>query len=145
MKNATLSKSMEIGLALFSTWRNTRSYSLTWRNWSPSGRSTKPNPLGRRLYRLNKLCPRLNVARHELLPLYTTSRPKRTRPTNLCRIPPCPRRHSRACRKPSATGLSQGRDGGRFRVGDFRVVYEINDKQRDVTVFHIGHRRDVYR
>ncbi len=38
-----------------------------------------------------------------------------------------------------------GRDGWRLRVGDFRVVYEIDDKQRNVTVFHIGHRRDVYR
>ena len=38
-----------------------------------------------------------------------------------------------------------GRDGWRLRVGDFRVVYEIDDKQRKVTVFHIGHRRDVYR
>ncbi len=38
-----------------------------------------------------------------------------------------------------------GRDGWRLRVGDFRVVYEIDDKQRIVIVFHIGHRRDVYR
>ena len=38
-----------------------------------------------------------------------------------------------------------GRDGWCLRVGDFRVVYEIDDKQRYVTIFHIGHRRDVYR
>ncbi|MFZ0962889.1 MAG: type II toxin-antitoxin system RelE/ParE family toxin [Terriglobia bacterium] len=38
-----------------------------------------------------------------------------------------------------------GRDGWRLRVGDFRVVYEIDDKQCNVTVLHIGHRRDVYR
>jgi mRNA interferase RelE/StbE len=38
-----------------------------------------------------------------------------------------------------------GREGWRLRVGDFRVVYEIDDKQQTVTVLHIGHRRDVYR
>jgi mRNA interferase RelE/StbE len=37
------------------------------------------------------------------------------------------------------------REGWRIRVGDLRVVYEIDDKQHAVTVLHIGHRRDVYR
>jgi mRNA interferase RelE/StbE len=37
------------------------------------------------------------------------------------------------------------REGWRLRVGDFRVVYEIDDKQRSVTVLQIGHRVDVYR
>ncbi|MGO8789576.1 MAG: type II toxin-antitoxin system RelE family toxin [Terriglobia bacterium] len=46
-------------------------------------------------------------------------------------------------RPPNCLKLT-GRDGWRLRVGDFRVVYEIDDKQRNVTVFHIGHRRDVY-
>jgi mRNA interferase RelE/StbE len=38
-----------------------------------------------------------------------------------------------------------GRQGWRIRVGDYRVVYEIHDEQRTVTILHIGHRRDVYR
>ena len=37
------------------------------------------------------------------------------------------------------------RGGWRIRVGDFRIVYEIDDDQRAVTVFRVGHRRDVYR
>ena len=37
-----------------------------------------------------------------------------------------------------------GRDGWRIRSGDYRVIYEIDDAQRKVTVLHIGHRRDVY-
>ncbi len=37
------------------------------------------------------------------------------------------------------------REGWRLRVGDYRVVYEIDDKQGTVTVLHIGHRREVYR
>jgi len=38
-----------------------------------------------------------------------------------------------------------GRDGWRIRVGDYRAIYEVDDKQQSVTVFHVGHRRDVYR
>ena len=38
-----------------------------------------------------------------------------------------------------------GRDGWRIRIGDYRVVYEIDDSGRMVTVLHVGHRRDVYR
>ncbi|MBC8105027.1 MAG: type II toxin-antitoxin system RelE/ParE family toxin [Anaerolineae bacterium] len=32
----------------------------------------------------------------------------------------------------------------RIRVGDWRVIYQINDKQLLVLVVRIGHRRDVY-
>lgn len=39
----------------------------------------------------------------------------------------------------------KGRDGWRIRVGNYRVLYEVDDKQRTVTVLHVGHRRDVYR
>ena len=38
-----------------------------------------------------------------------------------------------------------GREGWRIRVGDYRVIYEIDNSDRIVTVLHIGHRRDVYR
>lgn len=38
-----------------------------------------------------------------------------------------------------------GREGWRIRIGDYRVIYEIDDKRQSVTVLHIGHRRDVYR
>lgn len=38
-----------------------------------------------------------------------------------------------------------GREGWRIRIGAYRVIYEIDDKQQIVTVLHIGHRRDVYR
>lgn len=33
----------------------------------------------------------------------------------------------------------------RIRVGDFRVVYSIEDRRLVVMVIRIGHRRDVYR
>ncbi len=38
-----------------------------------------------------------------------------------------------------------GREGWRIRVGDYRVIYDIDNSDRIVTVLHIGHRRDVYR
>ncbi|HKP54732.1 MAG TPA: type II toxin-antitoxin system RelE/ParE family toxin [Chloroflexia bacterium] len=38
-----------------------------------------------------------------------------------------------------------GREGLRLRIGDYRVIYEVDDKQLIVTILHIGHRRDVYR
>lgn len=36
------------------------------------------------------------------------------------------------------------RDGWRVRVGDYRVIYEIDDPAKIVTVLHIGHRSDIY-
>jgi mRNA interferase RelE/StbE len=31
------------------------------------------------------------------------------------------------------------------RVGDYRIVYEVSDREILIVVFLIGHRRDVYR
>lgn len=36
-------------------------------------------------------------------------------------------------------------DRYRVRQGDFRIVYLIDDKVLNVTVFKVGHRKDVYR
>jgi len=47
-------------------------------------------------------------------------------------------------RPPGARKL-RGRNGWRLRVGDYRVLYDIDDAERTVIVLHIGHRRDVYR
>ncbi len=35
--------------------------------------------------------------------------------------------------------------GFRLRVGDYRVLYTVDDSARVVVVYAIGHRRDVYR
>lgn len=32
----------------------------------------------------------------------------------------------------------------RVRVGDYRVIYEINDKERKIIIFRIRHRREAY-
>jgi mRNA interferase RelE/StbE len=48
---------------------------------------------------------------------------------------------------PRQTGAEKlsGHDLYRVRRGDYRIVYQIIDHDRTVTIFKIGHRRDVYR
>ena len=48
---------------------------------------------------------------------------------------------------PRPTGCLKliARTGWRIRIGDFRVIYEIDDKKETILVLHIGHRRDIYR
>ena len=41
--------------------------------------------------------------------------------------------------------LSANLKGWRLRVGDYRILYQINDDARMVTIVRIRHRRDVYR
>jgi mRNA interferase RelE/StbE len=44
---------------------------------------------------------------------------------------------------PNAAKL-QGRDGYRLRVGDWRIIYEINDKQLEILVLDIDSRGSIY-
>jgi len=32
----------------------------------------------------------------------------------------------------------------RVRVGKYRILYCIDDQERQITIYRIGHRRDVY-
>jgi mRNA interferase RelE/StbE len=45
---------------------------------------------------------------------------------------------------PSCEKLS-GEDKYRVRQGDYRIIYLVSDESREVIVFKIGHRREVYR
>jgi len=47
-------------------------------------------------------------------------------------------------RPPGCEKLS-GEDKYRVRQGDYRVIYLVDDESREVVVFKVGHRRDVYR
>lgn len=38
-----------------------------------------------------------------------------------------------------------GTEGYRLRVGNYRILYEIDDAKRTVTIYRIKHRREVYR
>lgn len=47
-------------------------------------------------------------------------------------------------RPPGARAL-QGRPGLRVRVGDYRIIYLVEDDVLLVVVVTVGHRREVYR
>jgi mRNA interferase RelE/StbE len=47
--------------------------------------------------------------------------------------------------RPRGTRKLSGREEYRLRVGDYRVLYTIDDSNRVVIVFAVGHRREVYR
>ncbi len=38
----------------------------------------------------------------------------------------------------------KGRDGYRIRIGDYRVIYDILDKELVIDVITVGSRRDIY-
>ena len=37
-----------------------------------------------------------------------------------------------------------GREAYRIRVGNYRVIYEINNNELIILVINIGHRKDIY-
>jgi mRNA interferase RelE/StbE len=47
-------------------------------------------------------------------------------------------------RPPGCKKLKGGDKEWRIRVGDYRIVYEIDDTGRTVDVTRIAHRREVY-
>lgn len=46
--------------------------------------------------------------------------------------------------RPRGTKKLSGREEYRLRVGDYRVLYTIDDSNRVVIVFAVGHRGEVY-
>ena len=47
--------------------------------------------------------------------------------------------------RPKGTKKLSGREEYRLRVGDYRVLYTVDDKNSIVTIFTVGHRREAYR
>ncbi len=50
-----------------------------------------------------------------------------------------------AAPKPPGSEKLSGEDKYRVRQGDYRVIYFVSDERREVIVFKVGHRSDVYR
>lgn len=49
-------------------------------------------------------------------------------------------------RPPGARKLhGSGRDDYRLRVGDYRILYEVDDRTRTVRIMRVRHRREAYR
>ncbi len=44
------------------------------------------------------------------------------------------------CRK-----ITGSKNDWRIRIGDYRVIYEINDRRKKVIVMRVRHRREAYR
>ncbi len=47
--------------------------------------------------------------------------------------------------RPRGAAKLEGIEGYRIRVGDYRIVYLVDDDARVVDVARIGHRREIYR
>lgn len=47
--------------------------------------------------------------------------------------------------RPSGVRKLSGRSGWRLRVGRYRVLYEIEDRQLVILVLDVGQRREIYR
>lgn len=71
----------------------------------------------------------------------------------LVKVPPDPRRRlvrvierlRSEPRPPAARSLRGDRSGLRVRVGDYRILYEVDDTARLVTIGRVAHRGKVYR
>lgn len=46
--------------------------------------------------------------------------------------------------RPIGVKKLRGREGYRIRVGDYRILYSIDDLKKKVEVLSIAHRREVY-
>ncbi|MDP3009183.1 MAG: type II toxin-antitoxin system RelE/ParE family toxin [Methylococcales bacterium] len=46
---------------------------------------------------------------------------------------------------PSGCKKLTGREAWRIRVGDYRVIYEVENERLTIFIIEIGHRREIYR
>ena len=47
--------------------------------------------------------------------------------------------------RPPGVKKLTGREAWRIRIGNYRIIYEIQDDKLVVLIVHIGHRKDIYR
>jgi mRNA interferase RelE/StbE len=47
--------------------------------------------------------------------------------------------------RPAGVKKLAGREAWRIRVGDYRIIYEINDVELTILVVDLGHRHEIYR
>ena len=39
----------------------------------------------------------------------------------------------------------KNRNGYRLRIGEYRIIYEINENERSIIVLRVAHRKEVYK
>jgi mRNA interferase RelE/StbE len=66
--------------------------------------------------------------------------PKKDRQRIATRIQDLTREHG-----PEGAEKLSGQKRYRIRQGNYRIVYSIDDHKKEILVFKIGHRREVYR
>lgn len=47
--------------------------------------------------------------------------------------------------RPNGSIKLKGREGYRIRIGNYRVIYEIQDKELIIDIIALGHRKDIYK
>ena len=47
--------------------------------------------------------------------------------------------------RPHGVVKLSGREAWRIRVGDYRVIYTIDDTRKEAVIYALGHRREIYR
>jgi len=48
-------------------------------------------------------------------------------------------------RPPGSRKITGSKNDWRIRIGDYRVIYEVDDAERAVRIMRVRHRREVYR
>ena len=71
--------------------------------------------------------------------------PRRLSATAFHRIIPHIRALAENPRPSNCRKLTGSKDDWRIRIGDYRVLYEIDEKAKAVKIMRVRHRREVYR
>jgi len=85
------------------------------------------------------------VASYELLIKRSAAKELEALPTTYRRRIATKIHHLSTEPRPVGAEKLSGEEKYRIRQGDYRVLYEIDDQAKTVTIARIGHRGDVYR
>jgi mRNA interferase RelE/StbE len=47
--------------------------------------------------------------------------------------------------RPNGSLKLTNENGYRIRIGDYRVIYRIDDKEKEIFIYRVKHRKDAYR
>jgi mRNA interferase RelE/StbE len=70
---------------------------------------------------------------------------KRLEKVTLKRIIPILKKLADDPRPPGCHKITGSKNDWRIRIGEYRIIYEIDEKAREVRIMRIKHRKDVYR